>query len=51
MGEYLILLNCHTEEADLILSMADLNGDRKVSLDQVLHTASMMSWSSSAKKD
>ena len=33
---------CRPEKAEMILSMADLNGDRKVSRDQLLHTASMM---------
>ena len=33
---------CSEGEAALILAMADLKGDRRVSADQVLFTASMM---------
>ena len=40
---------CRKEEAEHILAMADLKGDRRVGLDQFLFTASTMSWMSCPK--
>jgi len=40
---------CSKEEAEMILALADLKGDRRVGLDQFLFTASTMSWMSCPK--